>query len=92
MKEVALLCAGDKFDPAIHIKQIYKRLHRFCTDFRLTVFTDRDDIGLPGVRLIKLPDWNLYGPRQLWWYKVYMFSPQEWTGPGFYLDLDTIII
>ena len=92
MKEVALVCAGDKFDPQLHIKQIYANLHEYCTDFRLTVFTDKDDIGLPGVRLIKLPDWNLHGPRQLWWYKVYMFSPQEWTGPVFYMDLDTIII
>ena len=92
MKEVAVVLAGDKFDPALHIKQIYTNLHANCTDFRLTVFTDRDDVGLPGVRLIKLPDWNLHGPRQLWWYKVYMFSPQAWTGPVFYMDLDTIII
>ena len=92
MKEVAVVLAGEKFDPALHLQQIYKNLHRFCTDFRLTVFTDRDDVGLPGVRLIKLPDWNLHGSRQLWWYKVYMFSPQTWTGPVFYMDLDTIII
>lgn len=92
MKEVAIVCAGDKFDPAMHIKQIYKNLHENCTDFRLTVFTDRDDVGVPNVRLIKLPDWNLHGPRQLWWYKVYMFSPQAWTGPVLYMDLDTIII
>ena len=92
MKEVAVVLAGDKFDPATHIKQIYTNLHANCTDFRLTVFTDRDDIGLPGVRIIKLPDWNLLGPRQLWWYKVYMFSPQTWTGPVFYMDLDTIIV
>ena len=92
MKEVALVCAGDKFDPALHIKQIHANLHEYCTDFRLTVFTDRDDVGLPGVRLIKLPDWNLHGAQQLWWYKVYMFSPQEWTGHVFYMDLDTIII
>ena len=91
MKEVALVCAGDKFDPALHIKQIYENLHENCTNFRLTVFADRDDIGLPGVRVIRLPDWNL-NYRQLWWYKVYMFSPQEWTGPVFYMDLDTIII
>ena len=92
MKEVALVCAGDKFDPALHIKQIHANLHEYCTDFRLTVFTDRDDVGLPGVRLINLPDWNLHGAQQLWWYKVYMFSPQEWTGHVFYMDLDTIII
>ena len=86
MKEVAVVLAGDKFDPALHIIQIYTNLHANCTDFRLTVFTDRDDVGLPGVRIIKLPDWNLHGPRQLWWYKVYMFSPQTWTGPVFYMD------
>jgi hypothetical protein len=92
MKEVAVVLAGDKFDPALHIKQIYTNLHAYCTDFRLTVFTDQDNVGLPGVRIIKLPDWNLQGPRQLWWYKVFMFSPQEWTGPVFYMDLDTIIV
>jgi hypothetical protein len=92
MKEVAAVLAGDKFDPALHIKQIYTNLHANCTDFRLTVFTDRDDLGLPGVRIIKLPDWNLHGPRQLWWYKIYMFSPQSWSGPVLYMDLDTIII
>lgn len=91
MKEIALVCAGDKFDPNIHIKQIYQDLHKHCTDFRLTVFTDQD-IPLPGVRTIRLPDWNLHGSRQLWWYKVFMFSPQTWTGPVLYMDLDTIII
>lgn len=91
MKEIALVCAGDKFDPNVHVKQIYENLHKHCTDFRLTVFTDRN-INLPGVRTIALPDWNLLGPRQLWWYKIYMFAQHEWYGPVLYMDLDTIII
>tara|TARA_B100002019_G_scaffold291599_1_gene312227 strand:+ start:3548 stop:4261 length:714 start_codon:yes stop_codon:yes gene_type:complete len=90
MKEVALVCAGDKFDPNVHVKQIYANLHEYCTDFRLTVFTDQD-IGLPGVRTIPLPDWNL-SARQLWWYKLYIHAEHTWTGPILYLDLDTIIV
>ena len=89
MKEVALVCAGDKFDPNVHVKQIYANLHEYCTDFRLTVFTDQD-IGL-GVRTIPLPDWNL-SARQLWWYKLYIHAEHTWTGPILYLDLDTIIV
>ena len=92
IKEVALVCAGAKFDPSIHVRQIYQNLQQHCTDFRLTVFTDKGrGLNLPGVRLIQLPDWNL-APRQLWWYKLYIHAQHEWSGPVLYMDLDTIII
>ena len=54
MQEIAVVLAGDKFDPNVHVKQIYKRLHRYCTDFRLTVFTDHQ-INIDEVRTIPLP-------------------------------------
>ena len=91
MKEIVVVCAGEKFNPNLHVRQIYENLHRYCTDFRLTVFADQD-IPLPGVRTIPLPDWNLHGPRQLWWYKINIFGPHTWTGPVLYMDLDTVII
>ena len=90
MQEIAVVLAGDKFDPNVHVKQIYKRLHRYCTDFRLTVFTDQQ-INIDEVRTIPLPQWDLT-PRGLWWYKIYMFGPHSWTGPVLYMDLDTILI
>ena len=70
MKEIALVCAGTKFDPNIYIKQIYHNLGQYCTDFRLTIFTDQH-VDLPGVRTVRLPDWPIsQDPRKLWWYKT----------------------
>ena len=92
MKEIALVCAGTKFDPNIHIKQIYNNLGQNCTDFRLTIFTDQH-VDLPGVRTVRLPDWPIsQDPRKLWWYKIAVFQPYDWSGPVLYMDLDTIII
>ena len=97
-REIALVCAGTKFDVHLHIRQKYLQLKKHCKfDFRLTVLTDDcanvDSVGLPNVRSIPLPDWHLSGERSLWWYKIYMFCPYiEWEGPVLYLDLDTIII
>ena len=91
MKEIALVCAGDKFDVNLHVRQIHENLQQYCTDFRLTVFTDQHT-AIPYARTIHLPNWNLVGPRRLWWYKMYMFAQHEWSGPVLYMDLDTIII
>ena len=96
MREVALVCAGDKFDVHLHVKQKYLQLQKYLRSFRLTVFTDNtaniDSLGLP-IRSLQLPDWRYSGPRKLWWYKVYMFHPNiSWTGPVLYMDLDTAVV
>ena len=96
MKEVALVLAGTKFDPNTYIVQKHRELERYCSDFRLTVFTDQPasctGLGLD-IRVIKLPNWNLNGMRELWWYKLCIFDPNvEWTGRVLYMDLDTVIV
>lgn len=95
-KEIALVCAGEKFNPQLHVLQIYRKLKLHCTNFRLTVLTDNPGsvniMGLP-IRTVLLPDWGLAGPRNLWWYKIAIFNPElEWKGPVLYMDLDTIIV
>ena len=95
-KEVVLVLAGEKFNPALHVKQIYYKLKQHCIDSRLTVLTDSPEAienwGLP-IRTLRLPDWRLSGPRSLWWYKIEMFNPDiSWKGPVLYMDLDTVII
>ena len=97
-KEIAVVCAGTKFNVHLHIRQKYLQLKKYCDfDFRLSVLTDDsysvNSIGLDNVRVISLPNWSLAGPQKLWWYKIYMFSPEiDWQGSVLYLDLDTIVI
>jgi len=100
MKEIAVVCVGDKFSPELYISQIYKHLKQHCIEgFRLTVFTDNparmhEKTGHP-IRCVKLPEWHeISSPRQYWWYKICMFMPDvDWLDEHvLYMDLDTIIL
>lgn len=96
MKEVCIVYAGTKFSTD-YVVQKRRQLDKYCTKAtRLTVLTDDPaaivGLGLRDTRAVLLPNWQLTG-RQLWWYKVYMFSRAiDWMGPVLYVDLDTIII
>jgi len=96
MRDVCIVFAGTKFTTE-HIVQKRKQLdHHSSVPTRLTVLTDDPalvtGIGLRDTRAVLLPEWQLTD-RQLWWYKVFMFSDAiEWSGPVLYLDLDTIIV
>ena len=96
MKEACIVIAGDKFDPAVHVVQKVRELKRYASNVRLTVFTDQPDKLASynyDIRITKLPDWNLHGMRQLWWYKIYQFAPfHDWRGPVLYMDLDTVVL
>ncbi len=96
MKDVCIVYAGDKFTPK-HVEQKRLQLDTHCSiPTRLTVLTDDPatimGLGLHDTRAIELPKWMLTG-RQLWWYKVFMFSDSiDWSSDVLYLDLDTIIL
>lgn len=101
MKDVAIVFAGDKFTEK-HIIQKRQQLDRYCSlPTRLSVFTDNPSfvmgLGLRDTRAVLLPqDWNLYGKRQLWWYKTFIFASLQhvdWIDDSvLYLDLDTILV
>tara|TARA_R110000868_G_scaffold392235_1_gene662767 strand:- start:381 stop:1127 length:747 start_codon:yes stop_codon:yes gene_type:complete len=98
-KEIVVVCVGGKYNPALHITQIYNHLKRHHNaGFRLTVITDNPELmhstGHP-IRCIRIPDWpEIVSPRQYWWYKIAMFSPDiKWlSAQVLYMDLDTILV
>jgi len=99
MKDVAVVFAGEKFTEK-HLWQKRQQLDKHCSiPTRLTVLTDNParvmGLGLRDTRAVLLPNWHLHGPRQLWWYKCFLFAESDqfkWYGDVLYLDLDTILV
>tara|TARA_R110000868_G_scaffold159793_1_gene388992 strand:+ start:2816 stop:3559 length:744 start_codon:yes stop_codon:yes gene_type:complete len=91
MIDVACVCVGDKFNPNLHVKQLYLAISKYLHQpFRFNVLTDRTlDLDIT-YNEIRVPDLNL-SAGDMWWYKSYLFS-REFTGTVLYFDLDTIPI
>ena len=98
MIDVACVCVGDKYDPALYVDQLYKGLcKQLNEDFNLTVLTDTPNNPFYNTipcRTVQVPDWKgLYGPRAAWWFKMYLYSPDAgFTGTVLYFDLDVILL
>jgi len=96
MRDVAIVFAGEKFTDQ-HIIQKRTQLDLYCEPTLLTVFTDDParvtGLGLRDTRAVLLPTWHLE-PRQMWWYKLFMFAGStKWQSDDvLYMDLDTIIV
>jgi len=97
MIEVACVCVGKKYDPALYVDQLYKGvLANVSEPFKFVVITDTPEhpyYNTIPCRTVQAPNWgNLQGPREAWWYKMFMFSPEAgFTDKVFYCDLDVII-
>ena len=98
MLDVALVLAGNKYTTDYVVQKRKQLDEHSSVPVRLSVLTDNpiqiSNLGLRDTRCLLLPNWNLAGPRQLWWYKLSLFSSTYmWqTRSVLYMDLDTIIV
>lgn len=75
-----------------YVERLYNMLNRHITPgIRLHVYTEADrPVPSPMIKH-ELPNWNIIGPKQVWWYKLELFNAQHHQGPLLYFDLDTVI-
>lgn len=94
MLDVACVCVGDKYQPELHVKQLYTALRKHLQQpFQFNVITDYPDHNFYNTidcRVIPVPDIELHS-NNLWWYKPYLFG-KHFTDRVLYLDLDVVII
>lgn len=93
---IACVCIGNKYDPELYVSQLYKGVKRnIHSDFNFVVLTDNPQHPVYQTipcRTVQAPNWNMQGPRQAWWYKMYLFSEHMgFNGWVLYFDLDVVI-
>lgn len=96
MIDIACVCIGDKYDAELYITQLYRGIRKnFTGDFNFVVLTDNPAHAVYQTipcRVVPAPNWNLQGPRQAWWYKMYLFSEHmKFDGWVLYFDLDVVV-
>jgi len=76
-----------------YVERLYNMLTRHLSrGIQLHVYTEADrSVPEPMIKHV-LPEWQIHGPRQSWWYKMCLFNSTEHTGPLLYFDLDTVIV
>ena len=89
MLDVACVCAGSKYNPELHVNQLYLAVKQHLgVPFRFNIITDQPEhpyFATIDCRTIQVPDIEL-GSYKLWWYKAYLFSAQ-FTDQVLYFDL-----
>jgi len=76
-----------------YVERLYSMLSRHITPgVRLHVYTEAHRVVPAPFIKHELLDWNIYGPKKAWWYKMQMFNAKtHYKGPLLYLDLDVVI-
>lgn len=76
-----------------YVQRLYNMLNRHITcGIRFHVYTEATrPVPQPMIKHV-LPDWQIQGPKQSWWYKLQVFNTQHHQGPLLYFDLDTVIL
>lgn len=75
-----------------YVDRLYNMIIRNITrPVILHVYTEDSRAVPPPYVKHSLIDWGISGPKKSWWYKLQLFSSENYSGPLLYFDLDTVI-
>lgn len=89
--DCACVIYGDRYSWS-YVDRLYNMLSRHSSrKINLHVYTEANRVVPSPMIKHTLAEWPISGPKQLWWYKMQLFNPQQHSGPMLYFDLDVVI-